>query len=213
MISRRGLLITILVVGGGLILCFGIQIESRIPKGQPDIIWLLVSSALLLFSGLTAFLNERIYGEVNAKIQKIADWFGVTDWQVLLLIISPLFIFLASAGAGPFKKMYSPALAVFSWALGIALILIGGYRFGEGKPRISRPTILIMTGVAVFAFLLRGIGTASIPGFLNGDEGSAGIYASDFIRGEWNNIFIAGWYSFPSLFSFIYIGNIQISDF
>jgi hypothetical protein len=210
MINKRGLLITILVVGGGLILCFGVQIESRIPKGQPDIAWLLVSSFFLLFSGLMVFGNERIYGWFYAKIQKIANWLDVTDWQVLLLFISPFFIFLASAGAGSFKKMYSPALAVISWILGIGLILIGGYRFGEVRPRISRLTILIMIVVAVFAFLIRGIGTTNIPGFLNGDEGSAGIYASEFIKGEWNNIFIAGWYSFPSLFSFVQSISIRI---
>jgi uncharacterized membrane protein len=203
MINKRGLLTSILLVGGSLILCFAIQIQANLPKEQPDITWVLVSGFLLLFSGLIAFWNERTYKWFNAKIQKIADWFGITDWQVLLLIISPFFIFLASVGAGPFKKMYSPVFSVISWILGIVLIFIGGYRLREEKPRISRPTILMMILVVVFAFLFRGIGTTGIPGFLNGDEGSAGIYASEFIKGEWNNIFIAGWYSFPSLFSFV----------
>ena len=38
---------------------------------------------------------------------------------------------------------------------------------------------------------------------LTGDEGSSGTAAASFISGEWNNIFITSWFSFPSLFSFL----------
>jgi hypothetical protein len=194
MINKRGLPLSILWVGGALILGIGIQIGNALPTKQPDVTGVFVIGSLLLCGGLTALWNERFYEWFNARIRRIADWFGIADWQVLLLIISPLFIFLASAGAGFSKKMYSPTLAALSWIIGIALIFLGGDRFGDEKPKVSRSTILLMIILTFIAFLCRGIAIADIPIFLSGDEGAAGVSASQFVNGEWNNIFIAGWY-------------------
>jgi len=192
------------------VLGIGIQIRGTLPPGQTDPTWVLITGSLFLFIGLFLFWNKRFYERLDGEIQKIANWFGVTNWQVLLIIMSPLFIFLAAAAAGPLKRMFSPALAVTSWILGIALILVGGYRVGEEKPKLSKATMLLTIIVTVIAFLFRGIATASLPVFLSGDEGAAGVSASQFISGEWNNIFIAGWYSFPSLFSFVQSLSIRL---
>lgn len=45
---------------------------------------------------------------------------------------------------------------------------------------------------------------------LTGDEGSSGTAAASFISGEWNNIFITSWFSFPSLFSFLQSLSIRV---
>ncbi|HET9279083.1 MAG TPA: glycosyltransferase family 39 protein, partial [Flavitalea sp.] len=156
-----------------------------------------------MISGLVISWQENVYQWINAKFQAIGNWFGVTNWQTLLLFISFVFVFLAAAGAGPFPKMYSPGFAVISWMLGIGLVLIGGYRLGEKQPTISHQMASWAIGVTVIAFLFRGFATGNIPGFLTGDEASSGIYAAEFLKGNWNNIFTVGWYSFPSLFYFI----------
>ena len=210
MANKQVLPIAILLVGGALVLVIGFQIGNTLPSGQPNPTWVLTSGALLFFSGLFVCCNARAYAWFNGKTRKIADWFGVMNCQVFLLIISPLFIFLASVGAGPLKKMFSPAFAVVSWILGIVLVFVAGYPFGEEKPRVSRATILLTILITLIAFLFRGIATTSLPMFLSGDEGAAGVSASLFISGEWNNIFIAGWYSFPSLFSFIQSLSIRL---
>jgi 4-amino-4-deoxy-L-arabinose transferase-like glycosyltransferase len=114
-----------------------------------------------------------------------------------------VFIFLAAAGAGLLKRMYSPVIALISWIFGIILAFVGSYRWGEEKPKISKLTILLSIIVFVIAFLFRGLGTRGIPLFLAGDEAAAGISAAQFKSGDWNNIFITSWYSFPTLFTFI----------
>ena len=140
---------------------------------------------------------------VKLKLQKTANWFEVTNWQVLLISLSFIFAFLATAGAGSSPMMYSPILAVVSWILSIGLILVGGYRLGERKPTLSKQTFFWTIAFVMIAFLFRGIATGRIPSFLTGDEAASGVYAAGFIKGDWNNIFIVGWYSFPSLFFFI----------
>jgi 4-amino-4-deoxy-L-arabinose transferase-like glycosyltransferase len=64
--------------------------------------------------------------------------------------------------------------------------------------------------VTILAFLLRGVATDRIPIFLTGDEGSSGITSANFIKGEWNNIFTTGWFSFPSFFSFLQSLSIRV---
>ena len=137
------------------------------------------------------------------KLQKIANWFEVTNWQILLICLGFIFVSLATTAAGFYPMMYSPASAVVSWILAIGFILSGGYRLGERKPKISRPTVFWSVTLVAIAFLFRGLATGRIPSFLTGDEASSGFYAAGFIRGDWDNIFVAGWYSFPSLFFFI----------
>jgi 4-amino-4-deoxy-L-arabinose transferase-like glycosyltransferase len=210
MTNKRVPLITIFLTGGALILCFGIGIKFDIPKEQFNITWVLVVGFLLLMSGLVISWYEIAYNWVNAKFQVIGNWFGVTSWQILLLFISFIFVFLAAVCTGPLQRMYSPAFAVISWILSIVLMFLGAYRLGDEKPKVSKATISLMIIVTFIAFLFRGIATASIPGVLSGDEASAGISASQFVSGEWNNIFIAGWYSFPSFFSFVQSISIRI---
>lgn len=210
-INKRAPLIAILLIGGTLILGIGVQIESTIPTRQPSFSLILISGSLLLFCGLIILWKERIYEWFRAIIRKPAGWFGITDWQPLILILSPVFVFLASVGAGPEKRMYSPAFAVISWLLGILLMLMGGYRLGEEKPKISTLTILVTILITLFAFLFRGTGTATIPIIFSGDEGAAGGNAAQFVSGGWNNIFITGWFSFPTLFSFVQCLSIRIS--
>ena len=210
-VNGRGLLTAILLVGGALISGIGLQIRSALPPvGQPDTRWVIISGVSLVCSGLIVYWNHGVYEWLKAKIRKATDWFCIADWQLLLLILSPLFIFLASVGAGPERRMYSPAFAMISWLLGIALTSIGGYRFGEQKPKLSTWTPLLTILVFLFAFWLRGTETATIPIIFAGDEGSAGGNASQFVTGGWNNIFITGWFSFPTLFYFIQSISIRI---
>jgi hypothetical protein len=203
MIYRRGLPITILLVGGSLILGFTNQIRIDLPSEQPNPTWALWIGFSLLISGLIIFQSEKAYQQFSLIVKKIADWFEVTDWQILLLLISIVFIFLAPTAAGFLERMYSPVIAVVSWVLGITLAFVGAYQWGQEKPTILKSTILWSIIVFVIAFLFRGIKTGTIPLFLTGDEGLAGIHAAQFKSGDWNNIFITSWYSFPTLFSFI----------
>lgn len=208
--GRRGTLVSVLLAGGSLVLYFGIQIDADLPFDQRNPIWSLAAGSLIFVTGLLIHQSEKIYRRFDRVIDRFAGWFGVFPWQVLLLVLSPAFIVLGATGAGFAQRMYSPVFAVISWLAGIALIFLGGYEWEEEKPRISRKTILFAAEIALFAFLLRGIGTGGFPIILTGDEGSAGIGARDFVTGDNDNIFITGWFSFPSFFSFIQSLSIRV---
>lgn len=210
MTDKRTPLTTTLFIVSALVLAVAAKIGLDLPKEQPTTFWALALGFLLFGTGLIIFRSSKSYQAVEPKIQKIADWFGVKNWQVLLVFASPIFMLLASAAAGPVRKMHSPAFAVISWILGIGLAFIGSYRWGEEQPKPSKSTIFFLIIVTVIAFLFRGLGTRNIPTFLTGDEAAAGISAVAFENGDWNNIFITTWYSFPSLFSFIQSISIDI---
>jgi 4-amino-4-deoxy-L-arabinose transferase-like glycosyltransferase len=203
MTDKRRLLTTILLVAGSLILGFVNQIRIDVPKEQSNPTWALFVGFSVFIGGLIIFQSQKAYGQISLKLQKAADWLEVTDWQIVLLFISLVFVFLAAMGAGLIQKMYSPVIAVISWIFGIGLAFIGGYQWDQEKPTISKSTILLSIIVFVIAFLFRGFGTGTIPLFLTGDEAASGIIAAQFKSGDWNNIFITRWYSFPTLFSFI----------
>ncbi len=203
MIGERRLLIIILLVAGSLVSYLGIQLKFVLPKEQSNTTWMLAVGTLLFATSWIVLQNEKAYEWLDMRLQKIADWFHVMSWQILLIAISPVFMFLTVASSGFGEKMYIPILAIVSWLLGIALALVGSYIWGEEKLKISSLTVIWMVILIGIAFLFRGIATKNIPIFLNNDEGAAGISASGFVNGDWNNIFITSWYSFPSLFSFV----------
>lgn len=203
-IDEKRALISCLLVGGVLLLFFSTQARDDLPADlRSTTVWAFIIGLLFFTSGLLVFQNEKVHAWWSGKLEKVAGWFGVNTWQLILLIMSPAFAVLAINAAGYSQKMYSPVVAVAAWSSGIALAIVGGIQWGRGKIQLSRSTWLWTLFVTALAFLIRSIATDRIPIFLTGDEGSAGIVAMNFIKGEWNNIFTTGWFSFPSFFSFL----------
>ena len=201
--NERGTLVSIVLIGGSLVTYLGGKMDPALPEGAPDTTWLLAVGLFLIISGILIFQSKTAYIWFNHKIENAAGWLGVFRWQILLLGLSPIFIVLSSVSAGFAAKMYSPLTSIGSWVAGISLIVLGGYTWGEEKPVFSKKTVLFAALITYVAFLIRGVGTGHFPVILTGDEGSAGLSAINFINGEWNNIFITSWFSFPSLFSYI----------
>jgi hypothetical protein len=97
------------------------------------------------------------------------------------------------------------AIFVF-WILAIATYGIAVVPISTSK-KISwrsllekeRPTILVISFLAVLAFLLRIWNVASIPFTLSGDEASHGLESLRVISGEIRNPFSTGWLSVPTM--------------
>jgi 4-amino-4-deoxy-L-arabinose transferase-like glycosyltransferase len=106
--------------------------------------------------------------------------------------------------------MISPVVALIAWVLGILMAVIGGWKAVSHRLQPSWKAVAGLALLIIFAFAIRGLGTAHIPIFLTGDEGSSGISAMQFLKGEIDNIFIVGWYSFPSLYFSIQAAFIAI---
>ncbi len=209
--AQRALLISCLLGGGILLLFFSVQARTDLPPElRSNTLWALVIGPFFFILGLMSFQNERVFTWWNDKLNKRAAWFGINTWQVVLLLMSPAFAVIATNAAGFWKRLYSPGVAITAWILGVTLAILGSLQWGKEKIHLSRNTLLWILFLTVFALLVRGIATARIPILLSGDEGSAGITAMDFVRGDWNNIFTTAWFAFPSFFSFIQSLSIRI---
>ncbi|HZJ23682.1 MAG TPA: hypothetical protein VFD54_10255, partial [Anaerolineales bacterium] len=184
-------LITVLLVGGGLILFFSATVsQNLLLENRSGIIWAFVIAAIFITAGLFFVKNEKAYQRFKNKLAGPANWLNVWPWQILLLIISPILTIIAINASGFGARMNSPFAAIMTWMLGITCAICGSWQWTNEKPQISRTTIFWFVFVTTLAFLLRGLVTDQIPILLTGDEGSAGINAAEFANNEWNNIFI-----------------------
>ena len=209
--EEKASVITVILMGGSLILFFSAMISQNLPlEDRSAMVWAFVLAAFFIISGLFFVKNEKAFNWFKNKLAGPANWLNIMPWQILLLIISPLFAVFTINASGFGARMHSPFAAITTWILGIACAICGSWQWTNEKPQISRTTIFWFAFVTMLAFLLRALATDQIPILLTGDEGSAGINAAEFANGEWNNIFITSWFSFPSLFPFIQSLSIRI---
>jgi 4-amino-4-deoxy-L-arabinose transferase-like glycosyltransferase len=193
-------IIAVLLAGGlSLVLLGFITLDAR-ATGPPLLLYLLIAL------GLVAFLlagRIAVYGplpdSLNVVWQRAAGWFGVQRAQLLLLLLALPLALLAYLAGGDRLLAWHPAAAVISWCLALAAMLVGGYHHDD---RVAVPPWEIGLAIllAAGAFLLRGIGLEGLPTTLSGDEASAGLEAVRFARGEANNLFGLGWFSFPAFY-------------
>jgi hypothetical protein len=99
--------------------------------------------------------------------------------------------------------MIYPVTAICAWLLSITLVLAGGFTHRSVPLCPAKSTLLWIEILLVSTFVIRILSIDHIPIILTGDEGSVGIEAIHFVNGERNNIFVVGWFSFPTLFFFI----------
>jgi 4-amino-4-deoxy-L-arabinose transferase-like glycosyltransferase len=200
-----------LLLGGVLTLFFYMQVHQALPsERQGAVYWGLCAAIFLLTIGLLFLMEERLYVKWQEILRRPRNWLGVTSLQIILILLSLVFMVLSVNAAGFWIRMDSPYVAVISWMLSILLMMIGCWKSEETWPRLGKTDILWFVLVTMLAFLFRGIATESIPILLTGDEASAGINAAEFASGKWNNIFITGWFSFPTLFTFFQSLFIQV---
>lgn len=180
------------------------------PGGPRGLNWLLLGLGLaLLVAGRRSLDVDGLPGWLERLERGLRQGLGVSDWQVVCLALSPALAVIATLAAGVDAKMHQSVLAVAAWLGGIILVFVGGWQPLRQKPALNGRTLLV-TGLLIgLAFLIRGVNTTHIPIVLSGDEASAGLSAVEFVKGNTNNIFRVGWFSFPSLY--FYIQSIPIA--
>lgn len=167
----------------------------------PLILFLL--NLVILWISVYSVLKKRLFRWMEHPLQKVSDRLEINPAQVLCLIFSLPFSLLTVVAAGFEGKMYSPSAAVLCWLISILLAVYGSCIVFFQRLKVSKSALLAGTILFLVALLLRAINTASIPVVLTGDEGSSGLFAVGFLQGKIDNLFIAGWFSFPTLHSFI----------
>ncbi|MFT3894882.1 MAG: glycosyltransferase family 39 protein [Anaerolineales bacterium] len=204
LVTTQKSLSTFLFAEGFIVLLFGVIIYHDLRSEEHyKVHWAFPVGVLLILLGIAILRDDRAYERVNHWLRRVSTWLYISPLQVFLLITSPLFMALAITAAGAQVKMWSPFASVATWVLGIGLTVLGTWKQSENFPQVENRTILWCTVVTLLAFLVRAIDTATIPILLTGDEASMGVNAVRYVQGDWNNIFITGWFSFPALYYFI----------
>jgi len=165
---------------------------------------------ILLFIGMLSMDKGHLPGWFTRFLYIESNWLGVNLAQFLSLKFSFIFGILACVAAGYFYQMRNPAGAIICWLLSIALVLYGGWKKPETTKLISKTTWISMATILAGSFALRAFKTATIPIVLSGDEASSGLFSLKFLTGEVNNLFITGWFSFPSLYNFLQSLSLRI---
>lgn len=141
---------------------------------------------------------------------------GVFNWirrSKLTLIAAGAALLLslsASYTAGFSLLMKVPVLPVLLWLLAIAVVFWLGKRSYQPDKQKFISSLIWFSVFTAAALPWRMIDTAHFPVSLSGDEAGAGLYALEILKGQVNNPFILGWYSFPSLFNFFQAGSIAV---
>jgi 4-amino-4-deoxy-L-arabinose transferase-like glycosyltransferase len=193
------------VMGASFLLTvFGLWLLLR-----PLSIVLRAVNVLFLLNGILIFLFATRLGEDGE--QSLWDWLtrdislslGVAYWQKVCLCISPCLTVVAVIAAGQNPVMVHPFVAVVAWLGAIVLAIVGGWQKGVSWHRPERLSVFLLLGLTLAALALRSFDVAHIPSVLTGDEASSGLSGVSFAKGEVNNIFTIGWFSFPAMFYFL----------
>jgi len=203
----------VLLIGGGLLLFLG---QTLMPVVHQSLRWQTFIFTLLgvglFFLAAQGFTTGSLPRFVCVPLEKAAHWFHVSSAQVIIIALSPFISFAGGLAAGDTPQMKLPEIAVIAWLLSISLVIVGNFQ-SDHKPKLAlwpRCELIVIGIIFIIAFMLRGLGTDEILWFLSGDEGSAGLMAVDFAKGNRDNIFTIGWYSFPSFFFFVQSLSIRL---
>lgn len=170
---------------------------------------LVILTAGLAFMVLAHWLYRR--RALPWWLVKVSARLRLTVDQPLLLVTAIACAYAAKVIATDSPLLADALLPYLLWGLAIGLSLLGSYRRGlpadgaaKAEAGFSQPwgrrERLAVALLFVGAFCIRVAGNDAVPAALSGDEGSAGLMALDWIEGRFNNPFVSGWFSFPSLF-------------
>lgn len=203
---------TSLLLIGVVLVTFSQMVMQDLPEDERSrVLWLsIVGIVLFLHPAINVATNKESPTRIEQMIRRVADWFRISDWQVVPLLTSPFLSWIAWRAAGEGKIMINPAVAITAWILAIAAALIGSFSGSWQGIKLEPRSLIFPLVITIVAFLARGLAMDRFPIVLSGDEGSAGLQAVRFLKGEINNPFISAWYSFPSLFFLIQSVSVKL---
>ncbi len=198
---------SLLLLVGGFVLFNGFEIlkaQNYLHFTAP--ISLILVGILVFVLGIF-FGTDKMPASVLSTLDRVNTSMRIRQDQLVMLVLSVIMAIIAQLAAGYGPKMTNPFIAVLAWSTALIFVVAGSWKKGEaGKYppgaslRTCLETPLTLVGIFIFALLFRIIQPESIPVLLSGDEGSSGLAATQFARGETNNIFRTDWYSFPALY-------------
>lgn len=135
----------------------------------------------------------------------------LTHKCILILALLSIVSSVAASYSAGFNLMMNVRLWPYLfWLLSIGLMLAAGWRSLKLDKKHLRSSLLWFALFTALALPWRVVDTTHIPVCLSGDEGSAGLWALNYLNGNANNPFTIGWYSFPSMSNFLQAGSIAL---
>ena len=118
------------------------------------------------------------------------------------ITLATLLSFVAWMAAGDEPRARVPAFSALLWLLALAILLTEG--LAGWRPVMPTPrTLYVVAGICLLAGFLRFVDLGRIPSVLSGNEAGVGLSARDYLTGGRTNLFDVGWWSFPSMHSWI----------
>lgn len=194
--------LAVLLVGGLALLTVALGLSARLPaEARAGLTLVMAAGVTASAVGLATLALGRPPRLVARSTWRLSRQLGISASQLGLLLLAPWFGVLASRGAGIGVRAEMPLVAWGGWLVSVVAVVAGSVKWSHERPlRFSRREVLMTVGLLVGAYLLRGTATAQMPTTLSGDEGSVGLVAAQYFRGEANNPFTIGWFSFPSFY-------------
>ncbi len=144
----------------------------------------------------------------------LGTWLGTYPGPMALLVLGLALSGVAtlmSLGRGWDQSTYD---IVIVWLLGVACVVVAAFWPAELPPRmdwqwrsrlgeVKRETwleVVVVTGLVLAAFMLRGTALGSVPYTLSGDEAWFGLTARQVITGQLRNPFVTAHVSMPTFF-------------
>ena len=203
--------VSLLVAGGAIVALSEWTLQTLSIDRRSDIVWPFSFGILVFLLPLISTIRSATNPTWPEKIiKRIAEWFHLLPWQIPLLLISPFLAYIAFSAAGDGSLMMNPIAAILAWVLAVSATILGSLKLPFKRIQWNPRALILPLMLTLIAFFLRAFAADRIPILLTGDEGSSGISATAFVRGEINNPFIVGWFSFPSLYFLIQSLSIRL---
>ncbi len=203
-------IIALALLGGLIVLFAVINYRSLRMDLQFSAVWFILFGFLQISVSLLLMFNEQAYRWWALKLKKITNWLAVDAFHGALLGTSLVFSYLAVISSGFEPALKSPFVAISSWLVSILLAVWGASNRSTFEKYSFKKTMYWLIPILIFALWVRVFNLNTLPLILSGDEAGFGINAADFVKGKWNNPFIVGWYSFPTLYPFIQSFSIRL---
>ena len=184
--------VSFLVLGGSLASITSIQWISSVVR-------LLGLFAALL--GIASIFENRLISALWRVSDTTARWLGISPFQLWVIYFGFALSLAGRAAAGNDQQAHSPWHSII-WILGAGLVIVGCWRKDRSPECVGLDSrdFLLIGYFLVASILVRSIALDQVPFGLSGDEGEAGLYGLQFVKGLRNNLFDMGWNEFPALY-------------
>ena len=191
-----------MIVSGGALALPAFAVSRLLPAGERLPAYALFSVGVIsALAGGRWLMRGSLPVWIGSLLARLALWLSVSPAQAVLLLMSPAYAALARLAAGDGLLSRQPVIAVLAWLAAIGFVVAGSVDREDRRPlAIGRKDLLLSLVLFAAALALRAYRTAEFPNTFSGDEGSAGLFAVEFLSGRVNNPLTLGWFSFPSLY-------------